>query len=48
MLFYIPYVGDRDSAAHKALVQAKPYGDEYPVLESDCTGHVQTYGHVFT
>lgn len=39
-LRYTIYIGDGDSASHKAIVEAAPYGDTI-VTKSDCTGHVQ-------
>ena len=35
------YMGDGNSAAHKAIVEANTYGDEHTVIKSDCIGHVQ-------
>ena len=29
------------TAPHKAIVEANPYGDEHPVIKSDCIGHDQ-------
>ena len=39
-LRYTIYIGDRDTASHKGIVEAIPYGDT-PVQKSDCTGHIQ-------
>ena len=39
-LQYTTYIGDGDSASHKRIIEAAPYGDTL-VEKSDCTGHVQ-------
>ena len=41
-LRYTIYIGDGDSASHRGIVKAAPYGDT-PVQKSDCVGHVQKH-----
>lgn len=34
---YGNYIGDRDSKIYKAIVDLKPYGDQFQVIKSECT-----------
>ena len=38
---YLNYIGDGDSKPFANIVKANPYGDENPVVKSECVGHVQ-------
>ena len=40
-LQYTSFVGDWDSASHKSVVDAKPYGEAVQIEKEDCVGHVQ-------
>lgn len=39
-LVYKHFIGDGDSKAHKAVLNANPYGEENPVIKKECVGHV--------
>ena len=39
-LMYTTFIGDGDSKSHRAVVEAKPYGD-LDVIKEECVGHVQ-------
>lgn len=36
---YVNYIGD--SKIFKALLDLKPYGDEFPIRKSECVNHVE-------
>lgn len=38
---YVEYLGDGDSNGHKAVCEARPYGEEVAVAKLECVGHVQ-------
>lgn len=38
---YGNYIGDGDSKTFKAIQDLEPYGDELPVVKSECIGHVE-------
>lgn len=38
---YSHYIGDGDAKTFKALVDLKPYGDDFIIKKCECVGHVQ-------
>jgi len=38
---YGNYIGDGDSKTYKAILDVNPYGDDFPVIKSECVGHVE-------
>lgn len=38
---YSHYIGDGDAKTFKALLDSKPYGDDFVVKKCECVGHVQ-------
>ncbi|XP_025152724.1 uncharacterized protein LOC109504083 isoform X2 [Harpegnathos saltator] len=38
---YTNYIGDGDSKTYKAILDLNPYGDDLPVVRSECVGHVE-------
>ncbi|XP_052758504.1 uncharacterized protein LOC128202373 [Galleria mellonella] len=38
---YGNYIGDGDSKTFKAILDLEPYGNELPVVKSECIGHVE-------
>lgn len=38
---YGNYIGDGDSKTFKGILDVNPYGDDFPVVKSECIGHVQ-------
>lgn len=38
---YSNYIGDGDTKTFKAILDAKPYGDDFTVSKSECVGHVE-------
>lgn len=38
---YVNYIGDGDSKTYKAILNVNPYGEETPVVKSECVGHVE-------
>lgn len=38
---YGNYIGDGDSKTFKAIVDLNPYGDDFPVIKSECIGHIE-------
>ncbi|EZA54492.1 hypothetical protein X777_05747 [Ooceraea biroi] len=38
---YVNYIGDGDSKTYKGILDVNPYGDDYPVIKSECVGHVE-------
>lgn len=42
---YTNYIGDGDSKTFKAILDSKPYGDEVPIIKSECINHVEKRMH---
>lgn len=38
---YGNYIGDGDSKTYKAILDLNPYGANFPVVKSECIGHVE-------
>lgn len=38
---YGNYIGDGDSKTFKAILDSEPYGNELPIVKSECIGHVE-------
>jgi len=38
---YSNYIGDGDAKTFKAILDVKPYGDNFTVVKSECVGHVE-------
>jgi len=38
---YSNYIGDGDAKTFKAIIHAKPYGDDFNVTKSECVSHVE-------
>ncbi|XP_028046899.2 uncharacterized protein LOC114254550 [Monomorium pharaonis] len=38
---YLNYIGDGDSKTFKAILDLNPYGDEFPVVKSECVNHIE-------
>lgn len=38
---YINYIGDGDSTTYKAILDLNPYGNDTPVVKSECVQHVE-------
>jgi len=38
---YVNYIGDGDSKTYKSILDLNPYGDDCPVIKSECVGHVE-------
>jgi len=38
---YLNYIGDGDSKTYKSILDINPYGDNYPVIKSECVGHIE-------
>lgn len=38
---YGNYIGDGDSKTYKAILDLNPYGEDFPVVKSECIGHVE-------
>lgn len=38
---YTNYIGDGDSKTYKTILDLNPYGDDVPVVKSECVGHVE-------
>ena len=40
-LRYVSFIGDGDSSTYQTISNAKPYGDDVPIVKKECVGHVQ-------
>lgn len=38
---YGNYIGDGDSKTYEAILNLNPHGDDFPVVKSECIGHVE-------
>lgn len=38
---YVNYIGDGDSKTFQGILNLNPYGDECPVIKSECIGHIE-------
>ena len=38
---YLNYIGDGDFKTYTNIIKLDPYGNKYPVVKSECVGHVQ-------
>ena len=37
---YLNYIGDSDSKTFANIVKNNPYGNDFPVIKSECVGHM--------
>ena len=43
-IMYNPYAGDSDSKAYRAVMKAKPCGEDYQIDKKECIGYIQEDG----